>query len=310
MPSTHSRRQFLRNTTLSALAIGALPQLTRASARGKEAVDCDTTTLDYYGQGPFYTAGAPDIVNNQLAEAGEPGTRLIISGVVRNLDCSEVIPDAVIDIWHADDAGTYDGSGFNLRGKAYSNPQGFYLFETILPGKYLNGASYRPRHIHFKITPPSYPTLTTQLYFEGDTDIPGDAAASITSGTYDATHRIIPIALNGQGKWEGTWDIVVDGDGVTGLNDIHLDKGMIYSASPNPFTDTVDIHYGLFKNARASVHVFDVSGALIAILDDQQLSAHKYHATWKPQGGLAPGHYFVALKVNDLQVHYLKVAKV
>lgn len=50
--------------------------------------------------------------------------------------------------------------------------EGFYLFETIIPGKYLNGAKYRTGHIHFKITPSGFPTLTTQLYFEGDTDIP------------------------------------------------------------------------------------------------------------------------------------------
>ena len=51
------------------------------------------------------------------------------------------------------------------------------------------------------------------LYFEGDQYIETDAAASITEGTYDATHRIIPLSTNNDGNLEGTWDIIVDGDG-------------------------------------------------------------------------------------------------
>jgi len=308
MSSENSRRQFLRNTALSALAIGALPQIGRSAPRKPLPADCNPTTLDLYGQGPFYTANAPDIVGNQLANQSEPGTRLIISGVVQNLDCSEQISNAVIDIWHATDAGDYDNVGFNLRGKTYSNAQGFYLFETIRPGKYLNGPSYRPQHIHFKITPPGYPTLTTQLYFEGDTDIPGDDAASITSGTYNATHRIIPLTMNTDGKWEGTWDIILEGEGGTGINDLHLDKGIIYSASPNPFTASVDIHYGVFKPSKVAIQVFDVNGSLVAVLDEQKLRPEKYHATWDA-AQVAAGHYFVALRMNDLQVHYLKVVK-
>jgi len=308
MEKQKSRRQFLRNTALAALSAGVLPGLVKANLlQPQSSLACDPTTLDYYGLGPFYKAGAPVIINNQLAAVSEPGTRLVISGVVKTLDCLNVIPNAVLDIWHANNAGAYDSAAYNLRGITYSNTQGFYLFETILPGKYLNGSSYRPSHIHIKVTPPGYPTLITQLYFQGDTDIPGDAAASITSGTYDATHRIILITLNGS-KYEGTWDIIVDGSGV-GVKDLHLDKGIIYSVSPNPFTDTVEIKYGVFKEAKATIQVFDIHGSLVAILDEHALKPEKYSATWKPDPGLPAGVYFVTLKINDLQVHYLKVVK-
>ena len=63
---------------------------------------CNPTTEDAYGQGPFYTPNAPNIINGQLAGVNEIGTRMIISGKVLNLDCSEVIPNPEIDIWHAD----------------------------------------------------------------------------------------------------------------------------------------------------------------------------------------------------------------
>jgi protocatechuate 3,4-dioxygenase beta subunit len=274
----------------------------------KEPLSCNPTTLDYYGQGPFYTPNAPAIVNNQLASQSEPGTRLVLSGVVKTLDCSAVLPNTVLDIWHATDAGSYDTGGFNLRGKTTTNAQGFYLFETVLPGKYLNGSTYRPRHIHFRITPPGFPTLITQLYFQGDTSIPGDAAASITSGTYDATHRIVPITLNQQGKYEGTWDIAINGDGTVGTPDLHLDKGIVYSATPNPFQGAVEIRYGVFSQAKVAIQVFDLRGALVAVLDERILAPQKYTAVWSAPG-LPPGVYFVALRVNDLQVHYLKVVK-
>ena len=312
MSDLKSRRQFLRNTTLTALSASLVPAVLKADGTSSAATDgaCYATTLDYYGQGPFYTPDAPNLSDVMLASASEPGQRLIISGIVRTLDCTQNIANAKIDIWHANDAGQYDNDGFNLRGVVFSNAQGFYMFESVLPGKYLNGPQYRPRHIHFKITPPGFPTLTTQLYFEGDTSIPDDAAASITSGTYDATHRIISLVTNADNKLEGTWDIVVDGDDTTGgLDNLHLENGIIYSVSPNPYSVGMQIHYGVFKAAKVSLQVYDMRGALVAVLDERDLTPQKYSATWQPAADLPSGVYWVTLKLNDLQVHYKKVIR-
>ena len=307
----NSRRQFLRNTAITTLGVGLLPGIVKSNpdlppAEGKA---CNPVTLDYYGEGPFYTANAPVITDNQLAKTSEPGIRLILSGRVQTLDCAKAINNVSIDIWHANKDGAYDNTGYNLRGKINSNSQGFYLMETVLPGKYLNGSAYRPRHIHFKITPPGFPTIITQLYFEGDTDIPGDAAASIKSGTYNATNRIIPITLNPQGKYEGTWDIAINGNGSLGIGDLHLDKGIIYSVSPNPFKEDVLINYAVYHAAKVSIQIFDLRGSLVAILNEENLEPQKYAASWKPDSNLPDGIFWVALKINDLQVHYLKVMK-
>jgi hypothetical protein len=177
----------------------------------------------------------------------------------------------------------------------------------VHPGKYPNGSNYRPSHIHFKITPPGFDTLTTQLYFEGDPYIEGDAAASIREGEFDATHRIIPLVANAQGIEEGIWDIVVDGDGIVGLNTIHIDKGMIYTASPNPFNHKLEINYGIFQEAKVSLLVFNLQGQLVATLEERSLLSGKYTAVWNPDNALPGGHYFVALKTNQMQVHYQKV---
>ena len=243
----NDRRKFLRNVGITSLSLGLLPSISKGvntvSLGTPPPPPCNETTPDFYGEGPFYTPDPPFLEDGLLATVDEPGDRLIISGVVRSFDCSQVIPNAIIDIWHADHEGDYDNTGgYHLRGKTVSNASGFYMFKTIKPGKYLNGSQYRPSHIHIKATPPDYPTLTTQIYFTGDESIPTDAAASLTDGAYAATHRIIDLTTNADGNLEGSWDIVVDGEGlvVTGIESLHIEKGMIYSAGPNPFSDQLE----------------------------------------------------------------------
>ena len=75
---------------------------------------------------------------------------------------------AEVDVWQANDAGGYDNAGFTLRGVFVSDASGKFRIETILPGRYLDGASYRPRHIHVIVRAQGRAELTTQLYFEGD----------------------------------------------------------------------------------------------------------------------------------------------
>lgn len=304
------RREFLKNTSLAILG-GAIAKKTSKSAKvTREISACDMTTLDYYGEGPFYSDNPPMLSNNKLATDDEPGQRMIISGRVLNLDCNEFIPDTVIDVWHADDEGNYDNNGFKLRGYTKTNGQGFYLFETILPGKYGNANQLRPSHIHFKITPPNFPELVTQLYFEGDDSIPTDAAASISTGVYDATDRIISLGENADGVLEGTFDIVIEGKGEPVFTrDLHLDKGMIYKVSPNPFENELKIDYGVFKKSMVGLFVYDMMGRQVAILEQREMTPEKYSAYWHPKAGLESGHYFIAIKINDLQVHYLKTIK-
>ena len=306
------RRQFLRNTSLSILSVATFPTLLNSKPFRDNIVKeaCNPSTEDAYGQGPFYTLNAPVIQNNELADVNEPGTRIIISGRVYSLDCSEAIPNTEIDIWHANNEGDYDNIGYNLRGRTFTNNQGFYIFETIMPGLYLNGSTFRPSHIHFKITPPGFNTLITQLYFEGDPYIASDAAASISSGVFDATNRIITLNANSNGELEGAWDIILDGDGIPlANNNIHLDRGMIYSANPNPFVDRLDIIYGVFQKAKVGISVYNIKGQIVAKLDERVLEPEKYQLSWTPHSNLPKGHYFVAIMINDMQVHYIKIIR-
>ncbi|MCH7968900.1 MAG: hypothetical protein IH841_06630 [Thaumarchaeota archaeon] len=115
-------------------------------------------------QGPYYIAGAP--YKEKLGEILE-GQKLIISGQVLNQNCDPV-PEAIIDVWQTDSNGNYNFEDFTLRGKIKADENGQYKLETILPGKYSVAGVMRPAHIHVKVSAPSLPSHTTQLYFEGD----------------------------------------------------------------------------------------------------------------------------------------------
>jgi len=307
-----NRRQFLRNSALAAASIGATPVILANSKlkNSDDFVGCIPTTQDFYGEGPFYTDNPPLLDNGILADNAEPGIKLTISGRVQNQDCSLFLPNTVVDVWHANEAGQYDNVGFNLRGQVLTNSEGFYMFETIKPGKYLNGGSFRPSHIHFKITPPEASTLTTQLYFFGDEDIPGDPAASLVSGEFNASNRIINLFDDGNGGLEGIFDIVLNADIADSIESIHIDKGIIYDTFPNPFSEKLTIKYGVYRNAKVKLEILDLKGNQVASVAEEQLSPEKYEAQWTPDSSIPDGHYFVILKINDLQVSYKKVQKI
>jgi protocatechuate 3,4-dioxygenase beta subunit len=112
-------------------------------------------------EGPFYTPNTPE--RTSLLEPGMAGTRILLTGTVLATNCQPVA-GALLDFWHADDAGVYDNEGFRLRGHQFADDQGRYRLETIVPGLYPG----RTRHFHVKVQAPNQPVLTTQLYFPGE----------------------------------------------------------------------------------------------------------------------------------------------
>ena len=140
-------------------------------AGGHMPMECTPTADNLLG--PYYRPDAP--FRDDLVDGGMAGTRVTISGTVYGPDC-ETIGDALIDVWQADADGGYDNDGvgdpppnvFVLRGRLHADGEGAYAFRTIIPGHYLNGAQFRPAHVHVTVSAPGYAPLTTQLYFDGD----------------------------------------------------------------------------------------------------------------------------------------------
>jgi protocatechuate 3,4-dioxygenase beta subunit len=148
-------------------AEGSAPEVLAATP---ECADDDDVT-PAQTEGPYFTPNSPERAS--LIESGMRGTRLMVTGRVLSTTC-EPVARALIDWWQADDGGAYDNRGYRLRGHQFTDAQGSYRLETIVPGLYPG----RTRHIHVKVQAPNQRVLTTQLYFPGE---PGNRRDGIYS---------------------------------------------------------------------------------------------------------------------------------
>jgi len=94
------------------------------------------------------------------------GTPLTLRFTVVNATTCKPIPNAAVELWHADAAGVYSGvsgnSGNFLRGIQRTNAKGQVRFETIFPGWYRG----RTPHIHVKVHVGGREVHTGQLFFD------------------------------------------------------------------------------------------------------------------------------------------------
>lgn len=112
-------------------------------------------------EGPFFKPSSPE--RSDLRERGAVGRNFELSGFVLTKGCRP-LGGAVVDLWHADDKGEYDNSGFRYRGHVITASDGAFSFRTIVPAVYTG----RTRHYHVKVQAPGSRLLTTQLYFPNE----------------------------------------------------------------------------------------------------------------------------------------------
>jgi protocatechuate 3,4-dioxygenase beta subunit len=110
--------------------------------------------------GPFYKPASPERrdLRSELGR-GEP---IDVTGRVLDTRC-QPLAGVIVEIWHADNAGDYDNSGFHLRGWQRTDADGRWGFGTIVPQHY----TARTAHYHFRLQRPDGSALITQLYFPG-----------------------------------------------------------------------------------------------------------------------------------------------
>jgi protocatechuate 3,4-dioxygenase beta subunit len=154
-----TRRRFLLTSAATSLGIGMADLAWSATelpptpeCRGHEPPTVPQT------EGPFFKPRSPERAD--LIEPGMKGRPVELVGYVLTPACKPVA-HALLDLWHADDDGVYDNTGFRLRGHQFTDAQGRYRFRTILPALYTG----RTRHFHLKVQPAGGRVLTTQLYF-------------------------------------------------------------------------------------------------------------------------------------------------
>jgi protocatechuate 3,4-dioxygenase beta subunit len=87
----------------------------------------------------------------RIAAPGEPGTPLVVHGLVLGLDETTPAADVVVFAYQTDEDGVYSGPGkpgkpWRLQGWARTGTDGRFEFATIRPGAYPGRTA--PAHIH------------------------------------------------------------------------------------------------------------------------------------------------------------------
>ena len=144
--------------------------------------------------GPFHLEGAsPDLPHGAAICGKHGGEPTVVTG--RVLDSTgKPLPDAAVEVWQSDADGFYDvqrrepGAALDSRGRFRTGAEGEFWFRTVKPVSYpiptdgpvgqllraLGRPMQRPAHLHFIITAPGHPALTTQVFVEGDPCLDSD----------------------------------------------------------------------------------------------------------------------------------------
>ncbi|HSZ85063.1 MAG TPA: hypothetical protein VK787_03485, partial [Puia sp.] len=125
------RRSFIKNAAFGAVAVSASGFI---RFDGEKYIgDCETTT-DIIG--PYYRPDSP--VRNNFVIPGEPGVSVELSGIVKHNDCTTPYKKAKVELWHCANNGHYDNTSneYRYRGTTFTDDEGHYLFNTILPVPY------------------------------------------------------------------------------------------------------------------------------------------------------------------------------
>jgi protocatechuate 3,4-dioxygenase beta subunit len=179
-----------RRLVAAATALPLFPRMAFSQGQNPLTPSCGKQTAPQTA-GPFFKPNSPR--RNSMIEKDSKGEKLIVSGLVLSRDCKPVA-NALVDFWHADESGEYDNKGFRYRGHQFTDSQGRYRLETILPAEYPG----RSRHIHVNVAASGKRILTTQLYFP-------ERLGHHRDGLYDAALEM-KMAKAG----EGSFDFVVE----------------------------------------------------------------------------------------------------
>lgn len=198
------RRTFIKKSSLTALSISAFGAI---HWNGKSFVGDSPTTTDILG--PFYRPGAP--MRSNIIPPNSKGSPMNLSGTIFKEDGKTPINNVSVEIWQCDENEHYDNASdsYFFRGAIMTGKNGKYDFKTIVPVPYKadpnDESSWRPAHIHMRVSVADQQDLITQIYFKGDKYIDSDTWAS----SPQAVNRILNIAKNPAGGNAVTFDVVM-----------------------------------------------------------------------------------------------------
>jgi protocatechuate 3,4-dioxygenase beta subunit len=192
LTATGQKCDALRQEFILLSDVLGVSMLVDALANRKPGGATESTVL-----GPFFTQDAPDVaLHESIASAGK-GERLTVTGSVRDL-AGKPLGGAVLDVWETDGDGLYDTQYAvrehpDCRGRVRAADDGTFVFEAVVPVSYsiptdgpvgalllrLGRHTFRPAHLHFRVSAEGYVPVTTAIYVEGDEYLDSDAVFGV-----------------------------------------------------------------------------------------------------------------------------------
>lgn len=149
------------------------------------------------GGGPYYYPNSP--FRENITPEDNEGDELLVEGKILYNDCKTPVANAMLDIWQANESGSYEDDWY--RGRVRSDHDGVYFFRTVIPKGYGSGTGFRPPHIHFKVWKDGVELVTSQMFFPEAEGRPGFDGAYIM----DLEEQ----GLEAEVKFRGYHDIVL-----------------------------------------------------------------------------------------------------
>src|ERR1700716_1443812 len=139
--SAFSRRRFLYAVAVAAAPVAFVARVQTLVGQGSDGVELAPTPavgeqLELTQEetaGPFFRPNSP--LKADFRESNLTGEPIKVSGFVLNRRGKPIV-GALLDFWHADGDGEYDLKAFRCRGHQFSDANGRYALETIVPGLY------------------------------------------------------------------------------------------------------------------------------------------------------------------------------
>lgn len=142
----------------------------------------------------------------RIADASEPGERLVLTGRVLRADGRTPAPGVVLYFHQTGADGLYQrvGGALTIQGWLITDADGRYRVETIRPGPYPSGEF--PAHVHVYVGEPGRaPYYLNDVVFEGDPRVTEAYLAGLIPHTDDGVVRLV---RDGAG-WRGQRDLVL-----------------------------------------------------------------------------------------------------
>jgi protocatechuate 3,4-dioxygenase beta subunit len=261
-----------------------------------DATDNHCGYTDETTSGPYYVSGASETDNLNLQNAA--GEEIVFSGTVYDGSTGDPIPNASLEVWHADENGVYypqaqgDAADFsadsiNLRGTVIADDNGEYQFTTLKPGIYEN----RRRHIHWYITADGYIPTFTQTYWQDDPNVAIDNTDPNTEAC-----RILTFDVNADDLEAATFDIYLRPDGTTTASAPEFTLLNLNTASQDDFLTIPNMGNRMvreFEEYRPYVSIQQFRREIGKYVDDDQVAAYE-------------DYIYVPIRVNDSDAETLK----